>query len=454
MTRIYGLLPPIAVVGVLGLYALAGCSVNYPDGKFFCGENSNCPPDMFCRADNRCYNSPDPNEESDDNADSTSAGRTTIHEGIEADPRSGAGGTIAGASGAGVGAETGGGTGGSDERQPADSGARDRGDIVTDSKSDIDADTIGDIDADAIVDVDAEGDDQRFSCDDETCIDQVTGLQWRRCVSGLRGSDCASGSAEVEVWQSAVDDCTDLYMAGKDDWRLPSIYELTSIIDFSKTNPSIDSGIFPNTPALAAWSSTNVLRPAEIAWVAAWGVHFGNGLIGYDQKTSDLNPLGRKAWHTRCVRGPKINARTFTKKDLVVLDDASSLMWQACSAGQTVTNCSGNALQFSWQDANDYCDTLNDYAGYNDWRLPNVRELLSLIDYTKVDPAVDLIAFPETQSGYYWSSTPIEGYPDHAWYVDFLYGHTKFDRGSELVPNTITAFVTRTYYVRCVRDEI
>ena len=181
---------------------------------------------------------------------------------------------------------------------------------------------------------------------------------------------------------------------------------------------------------------------------------FSSGWIGYDQKTSDLNAFNRVAYYSRCVRGPKINTRTFTKQDLVVLDDTASLMWQACSAGQTGSDCAGIAIPYSWQNAKDYCEALDGYAGYSDWRLPNIRELLSLIDYTKYRPAVDSIAFPATQSDGYWSSTSIEGYPEHAWFVDNEYGHTKFDRGTAIVPNTTTARVSGFYYVRCVRDDI
>jgi len=434
------------------LFATAGCSIAYPDGKFACGENPKCPPGMFCREDNRCYNSPDPDGDISIDTDSVVGGRTTGVVDGEVNSQSSDATETGEADAESNGTDDGGAASGSGGTRNTDSNAGGVGDLDTDGDDDIETGGDGGIDASDGDDIDASDSDERFFCDDETCTDRITGLQWGRCTGGLSGSDCAAGIAEWTVWETAVNACADLFLADKDDWRLPSIYELFSIVDFSETTPSINSIYFPNTPSEGVWSSTDVLHPEEIGWVAAWGIDFLNGLISYDQKTSDLNPLALVDHYRRCVRGPKINARTFTKNDLVVLDDNSSLMWQACSAGQLGIDCSGTAIRYSWQDAKAYCEESDD-SNHSDWRLPNVRELHSLIDYTRYNPAVDKIAFPQTRSDLYWSSTPIEGYPDHAWYVDFRYGHTKFDRGTELLPNTATALITRTYYVRCVRDE-
>lgn len=72
-------------------------------------------------------------------------------------------------------------------------------------------------------------------------------------------------------------------------------------------------------------------------------------------------------------------------------------------------------------------------GGCTDWRLPTVQELLSLVDYERVDPAIDTDAFPGTRSAWHWSSTPVAGAPGYAWDVHFgdgsSYWHDRSDDG-------------------------
>ena len=76
----------------------------------------------------------------------------------------------------------------------------------------------------------------------------------------------------------------------------------------------------------------------------------------------------------------------------------------------------------SWWGAISYCEGLN-LGGYEDWRLPNIKEHRSIIDYSKHDPAIDQDYIPDTPTAYYWSSTSARSViPNDAWVVDFTSG--------------------------------
>jgi hypothetical protein len=98
-----------------------------------------------------------------------------------------------------------------------------------------------------------------------------------------------------------------------------------------------------------------------------------------------------------------------------VSDSRTGLVWQRCSAGQawSGSTCTGTASTFTHEAALAYAQT------QTGWRLPNVKELSSIADKTKSNPAIDSTAFPATVSGWYWSSTPYVGGPSNAWYVYF-----------------------------------
>ena len=75
--------------------------------------------------------------------------------------------------------------------------------------------------------------------------------------------------------------------------------------------------------------------------------------------------------------------------------------------------------RLNFKDAESYCKALTT-AGHTDWRLPTIQELLSLVDYTRFDPAIDVNLFPDTKSNNYWSSSPDASSPaDYAWFVYF-----------------------------------
>ena len=103
--------------------------------------------------------------------------------------------------------------------------------------------------------------------------------------------------------------------------------------------------------------------------------------------------------------------------DGTISDARTGLMWMQCSYGQTYdggdTNgdgfiCEGSPTFGSWQQAFSWAAASNtsEAYGYNDWRLPNVKELGSIVDFSKHTPAINSSIFPSTSTGSYWTSTP------------------------------------------------
>jgi len=123
----------------------------------------------------------------------------------------------------------------------------------------------------------------------------------------------------------------------------------------------------------------------------------------------------------------------FTKANGVVTDSKTTLEWQDDYSDN------GNNIKFAtWTDVIDYCESLS-LNGHSDWRLPNKKELLSIVDYGTFNPSISSVFEMTTLDDYYWSSTTCAGYTRSAWLVYFRYS------------NTIRAWKSIKYSVRCVR---
>jgi hypothetical protein len=134
----------------------------------------------------------------------------------------------------------------------------------------------------------------------------------------------------------------------------------------------------------------------------------------------------------------QIEAAPFTDNgDGTVKDNATGLIWQKCSKGQTGLDCSGGAATTSnWATAITDCSGLS--LASKTWRLPHVNELKTIVDSTKAtSPAIDTTAFSATVV-YYWSSTTYAPTTTNAWAVSFLDGYVNFN------------LKTNLNYVRCV----
>ena len=116
--------------------------------------------------------------------------------------------------------------------------------------------------------------------------------------------------------------------------------------------------------------------------------------------------------------------------DGTVLDRRNGLLWKRCTEGQSGANCSGSATAHTWSAALSLAAS-STFAGYSDWRLPNVKELKSLVEKCRRAPSINDVIFPATPSSDFWSGSPDAYYSDYAWLVGFVSGFVgSFSRGN------------------------
>lgn len=114
-----------------------------------------------------------------------------------------------------------------------------------------------------------------------------------------------------------------------------------------------------------------------------------------------------------------------------IKDNVTGLIWQRCSIGQTWdgNTCTGTATTHTWQQALTVAKDLG-----NGYRLPNIKELASIVEEQCYEPAINSKTFPNTPSNWYWSSSPLAGNSANAWGVHFGYGgDVNYDKNSHYV---------------------
>lgn len=116
----------------------------------------------------------------------------------------------------------------------------------------------------------------------------------------------------------------------------------------------------------------------------------------------------------------------------VTVDNRTGLMW--------VTNPNDASIggTYSWENAITACEGLT-YATYSDWRLPNIKELVSIVDLSRQNPSINTTYFLNTQGSNYWSSTTYMPNTVDAWIMNFASG------------NIANQYKVNPIYVRCVR---
>ena len=268
-----------------------------------------------------------------------------------------------------------------------------------------------------------------LNSDGLTVYDNVTGLTWTRSPDldgdGDIDADDKLSYAEAMVYPDTLNSAS---YAGYNDWRLPSIKELYSLMDFRGEDPSSYTG--SDTSGLIPFIDTNYFdfgygdtsageRIIDAQWASSnlyvsttmngnetmFGLNLADGRIkGY--------PTSGKTYYVYFVRGnSEYGVNNFLDNgDSTVSDRATQLMWTQDDSGAGL----------NWAEALAWVETKNaeNYLGYNDWRLPNVKELQSIVNYSRspettssaaIDPAFNATAITneagEVDYACYWSGT-------------------------------------------------
>lgn len=223
-------------------------------------------------------------------------------------------------------------------------------------------------------------------------------------------------------YQTAVNESA---LCGFTDWRLPTVDELHSLVDYANIPmAAINNDWFPNTQRMPYWSATPSSAYAKFAWfVTFWDgqVTFNDGDY-YHNARYFLNAvrLVRGASSTPPSRYSYINAGA------EVLDSQTNLIWRRCSEGMIWSGltCTGTATSYNHENALIYAKS------QTGWRLPNVKELSSIIDRTAYLPSVNNSVFPGTPLYDYWSTSPFiapdPAFQGFAWYVNFSNGYANW----------------------------
>lgn len=248
-----------------------------------------------------------------------------------------------------------------------------------------------------------------------TISDTITSLMWQQTDGG-----------EMTI-ENAQLYCDTLTLGGYTDWRLPNCHELFSILNHDGVNPAIDTIYFTTTLAEYWWSNERQANDSNKVWVANSG-----GGVGNHPKTETISAGGAKRFHVRAVRDvttPAILPNHFIDNgNGTTTDLLTDLTWQQIPYSDSIT----------WEQALALADTLT-FAGYSDWRLPNIKEVQSINDESLINPSINQTYFSGVNVNHYWSSTSLPNQTTKAWYLDTHFGITTYQ------------FKTNKLYALCVR---
>ena len=263
-----------------------------------------------------------------------------------------------------------------------------------------------------------------------TCIrDKVTGSMWEVKTQdggprdvGARFTNLGNGKAgDASAYVTTVNAAG---LCGAHDWRLPTRREMESLVDFSvpEGGPMIDGAWFPNTASDFHWTSTSAQvngGSADYRWAVSYykgesiwyGGEFGNFAV-------------------RLVRlGRAVPVHHWVLDGAEARDKSTGLIWRRCAEGQAWTGqtCSGTSTTFlTNSEAFDHAKEQANSSG-KAWRVPNVKELSSVVDTRRSFPSIDPSVFPGFQPETYHGGTHWTENEVYTWRVQFGRGNVMLD---------------------------
>jgi hypothetical protein len=263
-----------------------------------------------------------------------------------------------------------------------------------------------------------------------TITDNVTGLMWTQTPD--LNADGTIDSSDKLTLSKAAANASDVNIGGYTDWRLPTIKELYSLMNFNGIDGKLDDStgaqpfidtnyfkfVYGDTSAgersidSQVATQTVYVDKSFIGFQTMFGVNFADGRIKGYPTTVSMSGISESKFYAFYVRGNKSYGVNNFKdnNDKTISDLATKLMWSKDDSGTGM----------NWEESLKWVQTKNseNYLGHSDWRLPNSKELQSIVDYSKSpattnSPAIDSV-FNTTKItnengaedyGHFWTST-------------------------------------------------
>jgi hypothetical protein len=273
-----------------------------------------------------------------------------------------------------------------------------------------------------------------YTITEQVIVDNVTKLRWQAklptiypgCTANYEFVGRLRGVGTGCTWEQAQAYCASPELAeklGGGPWRVPTIIELQTLIDVSRVN-AVDA-LFDDFPIDSVWTSSPYPNTIVDGLKMSWQVDFMDGASG---------PRGRaKGSRVRCVsssndKGGSVQRLEFSVTGIAIRDAATRLEWQRRTDSATR----------NWPEAVQYCrDLALDGGG---WHLPSLKELLTIVDSTRHEPAINLRMFELHLGESFWTSSEYINGRGTVYLVNFADGSADISSSHD-----------ELHYVRCVR---